>query len=236
MTCLKGNSGNTQIRKEKFIHWLFVWRRHKCSFLLMHAENFLEWAEKLCQGLATSALYTLPMCSLVQVWRTVNLAHEFLNFVSQGVYIYKFTTVATLGCNAQCPCLQRVNQFLLFLSENWKPVIPLDSHDPKDGHDPASDYDLGVGGDPAGEGGWRLPVWSALPRPPLLSGLSQRYSHRVDRVLGFFSNRSNRPNPSPGGEWVLSPLWFRGEGYTRWGERGWREGSQSDEGTYTVVL
>jgi hypothetical protein len=31
-------------------------------------------------------------------------------------------------------------------------------HDPKDGHDPASDYDGGVGGDPAGEGGWRLPV------------------------------------------------------------------------------
>jgi hypothetical protein len=31
-------------------------------------------------------------------------------------------------------------------------------HDPKDGHDPASDYERGVGGDPAGEGGWRLPV------------------------------------------------------------------------------
>jgi hypothetical protein len=31
-------------------------------------------------------------------------------------------------------------------------------YDPKVGHDPASDSDLGVGGDPAGEGEWRLPV------------------------------------------------------------------------------
>jgi hypothetical protein len=31
------------------------------------------------------------------------------------------------------------------------------------------------------------------------------------------------------------PLWFRGEGHTRWRERGW-ESPNSDEGTYTVVL
>ncbi len=30
-------------------------------------------------------------------------------------------------------------------------------------------------------------------------------------------------------------LWFRGEGHTRWRERGW-ESPNSDEGTYTVVL
>ncbi len=32
-----------------------------------------------------------------------------------------------------------------------------------------------------------------------------------------------------------TPLWFRGEGQTRWRERGW-ESSNSGEGTYTVVL
>ncbi len=31
------------------------------------------------------------------------------------------------------------------------------------------------------------------------------------------------------------PPWFRGEGHTRWRERGW-ESPNSDEGTYTVVL
>jgi hypothetical protein len=30
------------------------------------------------------------------------------------------------------------------------------------------------------------------------------------------------------------PLWYRGEGHTRWRERG-RERPNSDEGTYTVV-
>jgi hypothetical protein len=30
-------------------------------------------------------------------------------------------------------------------------------------------------------------------------------------------------------------LWFRGEGHTRWRERGW-ESPNSNEGTYTVVL
>ncbi len=62
------------------------------------------------------------------------------------------------------------------------------------------------------------------------------YSHRVGRVLSFFSSRRNwnSPNPSPAGEGA-SPLWFWGEGHTRWLERGW-ESPNSHEGTYTVVL
>jgi hypothetical protein len=36
-----------------------------------------------------------------------------------------------------------------------KAIDSIGGHDQEDGHDPASD---GVGGDPAGEGGWRLPV------------------------------------------------------------------------------
>jgi hypothetical protein len=55
-------------------------------------------------------------------------------------------------------------------------------------------------------------------------------------VLSFFSSRRNwaSPNPSPAGEWALSPR-FWGKGHTRWRERGW-ESPNSDEGTYTVVL
>ncbi len=55
------------------------------------------------------------------------------------------------------------------------------------------------------------------------------YSHRVGRVLSFFSSRRNwnSPNPSPAGECAF-PLWF-------WRERGW-ESPNSHEGTYTVVL
>jgi hypothetical protein len=56
-------------------------------------------------------------------------------------------------------------------------------------------------------------------------------------VLRYFSSRRNwdSPNPSPAGECALPPLWYRGEGHTRWRERGW-ESPNSDEGTYTVVL
>ncbi len=44
------------------------------------------------------------------------------------------------------------------------------------------------------------------------------------------------PNPSPAGECAVHPsLWFRGEGHTRWQERG-RESPYSNDGTYTVVL
>ncbi len=34
---------------------------------------------------------------------------------------------------------------------------------------------------------------------------------------------------------MCSPNWFRGEGHTRWQERGW-ESPNSGEGTYTMVL
>ncbi len=64
-------------------------------------------------------------------------------------------------------------------------------------------------------------------------------NHRVGRVPSFFSSRRNwdSPNPSPVGECAPPPppLWFRGEGHTRWRERGW-ESPTSNEGTYTVVL
>ncbi len=52
----------------------------------------------------------------------------------------------------------------------------------------------------------------------------------------LFSSRRNwdSPNPSPAGA-CAPPLWFRGEGHTRWRERGW-ESPNSNEGPYTVVL
>ncbi len=56
-------------------------------------------------------------------------------------------------------------------------------------------------------------------------------------MLGLFSSRQNwdSPNPSPADEFAPPPLWFRGEGNTRWRERGWGS-PNSDEGTYAVVL
>ncbi len=47
-------------------------------------------------------------------------------------------------------------------------------------------------------------------------------------MLGFFSSRRNwdSPAPSPTGECLPPPLWFRREGQTRFRERGWRGGSQ----------
>jgi hypothetical protein len=57
-------------------------------------------------------------------------------------------------------------------------------------------------------------------------------------VLSFFSvvGIGTPPQTSPAGECVLPPPpRSRGEGHTRWRERGW-ESTNSDEGTYTVVL
>ncbi len=54
----------------------------------------------------------------------------------------------------------------------------------------------------------------------------------------LFSSRRNWDShtPSPAGENAPPPpLWFRGDGHTRWRERGW-ESPNSDDGTYTVVL
>ncbi len=64
-----------------------------------------------------------------------------------------------------------------------------------------------------------------------------RLDHRVGRVLSFFSSRRNwdSPNHSAAGDCAPTPLWFWGEGNTRWRERGW-ESPNCDEGTYTVVL
>ncbi len=61
-------------------------------------------------------------------------------------------------------------------------------------------------------------------------------NHKVGKVLSIFSSRRNwdSPNPSPAGE-CAPLLWFRGEGHTRWRERGW-DSPNSDEGTYTAVL
>jgi hypothetical protein len=54
-------------------------------------------------------------------------------------------------------------------------------------------------------------------------------------VLSIFSSRRNwdSPNPSPAGE--CAPPLVRGEGHTRWRERGWAS-PNSNEGTNTVVL
>jgi hypothetical protein len=71
------------------------------------------------------------------------------------------------------------------------------------------------------------------------AGKYYRLSHRVCRVLSFFSSRRNwdSPNPSLAGECVPSPFGSGGGGggYTRLGERGWWS-LNSDEGTYSVVL
>jgi hypothetical protein len=74
------------------------------------------------------------------------------------------------------------------------------------------------------------------------SGLAQPWvpgiqkTHRVGRVLSFFSSRRNWDSPTPQPQAILPPtLWYRGQGDTRWRERGW-ESPNSDEGTYTVVL
>jgi hypothetical protein len=58
---------------------------------------------------------------------------------------------------------------------------------------------------------------------------------RQSALIYFFSRRNwDSPPPQPQASVPLS-LWFRGEGHTRWRERGW-ESLNSDEGTYTVVL
>ena len=55
---------------------------------------------------------------------------------------------------------------------------------------------------------------------------------KEDRVRGFFSSCPNwDPQPSPAGECVPPPLWFRG-GHTRLRERG----PNSDKGADTVLL
>jgi len=60
-------------------------------------------------------------------------------------------------------------------------------------------------------------------------------THWVGRVLSFSSSRRNWdfPNPPPAGECAPRP-WFRGEGHTRWRERGW-ESANSNEGTYSTL-
>jgi hypothetical protein len=60
---------------------------------------------------------------------------------------------------------------------------------------------------------------------------------KVDRVLGFFSSRSNwnSPTPSPAGECVLPPL-LQGGGGTHSLAGEWVGGLNSDKGTDSVVL
>ncbi len=59
-------------------------------------------------------------------------------------------------------------------------------------------------------------------------------THRVDRVLGFFSNRPNSDPPPPHPRASLSPPRPRGGGTLACGRDS--GGPNSDEGTYTVVL
>ncbi len=63
------------------------------------------------------------------------------------------------------------------------------------------------------------------------------FRHRVGRVLSFSPVVGIGTPPTPHPQASVPPplLWFRGEGHTRWRERGW-ESPNSDEGTYTVVL
>jgi hypothetical protein len=62
-------------------------------------------------------------------------------------------------------------------------------------------------------------------------------NHRVGRVLRLSSSRRNwdsLPTPHLQAS-VPRPLWFRGEGNTRWREMGW-ESPNSDEGTLRYSL
>ncbi len=66
--------------------------------------------------------------------------------------------------------------------------------------------------------------------------MQETVSHRVDRLLSFFSSRRNWDSPTllAAGEYAPHPL-VRGGGHTRLRERGLGS-PNSDEGTYTVVL
>jgi hypothetical protein len=70
-----------------------------------------------------------------------------------------------------------------------------------------------------------------LKRPVIENGLIKVVLDHVDRVLSFFSSRQNWESSSPSPEGECAPsLWIRGEGHTRWRERGW-ESPNSFEGT-----
>jgi hypothetical protein len=61
-------------------------------------------------------------------------------------------------------------------------------------------------------------------------------SHRVGRVLSFFSSRRNWDSPSPHRQARMPPsLWFRGGGAHSLAGKGWGS-PNSKEGTYTVLL
>ncbi len=65
----------------------------------------------------------------------------------------------------------------------------------------------------------------------LTSGAQSRQSAK----LFLQSSELGLPQPLTRRRVCPPPAWFRGEGYTRWRERGW-ESPNSNEGTYTVVL
>jgi hypothetical protein len=75
--------------------------------------------------------------------------------------------------------------------------------------------------------------WRACMATPL-SGVS----HRVGRVLGFFSSRRNWDSSTPNLQARVSPPppRFRGRGTLACVERGGWGSPNSNEGTYTVVL
>ncbi len=61
-------------------------------------------------------------------------------------------------------------------------------------------------------------------------------THRIGRVLSFFSSRRNWDSPTPHPQASMPPpLWFRGGGEHSLAGKGWGR-PNSDEGTYTVVL
>jgi hypothetical protein len=56
-------------------------------------------------------------------------------------------------------------------------------------------------------------------------------THRVGRVLSFFSSRWNwdSPNPSPARECAPPPFGTGGEGHTHWRDRGWESPNSNEE-------
>jgi hypothetical protein len=80
----------------------------------------------------------------------------------------------------------------------------------------------------------KLHLGKLIELPRVSFGNRETPTHRVGRVLSFspVAGIGTPPTPHPQAS-VLPPLWFRGEGHTRWRERGW-ESPNSNEWTMDI--
>ncbi len=111
------------------IIWLFVWNKAtnlqlpptaSGSFSRMSWETY-SGTGNLCFVLTTHVYTRTSLtCSKFDFW-------VFKFCFSRRIHI--FTTVVTLGCNAQCPIANAWHVYVsfYFLFRNWKPVIQLEA-------------------------------------------------------------------------------------------------------------